>query len=309
MSILFITSNRIGDAVLSTGLLNRLLEMYPDDGVCVAAGGPCAALFEAVPRLLDIHTMTKRKRGGHWFELWRKVARHPWRAVIDIRRSALPWTIRVQHRYVVPRPRDNEHRVESLSRALGAEILSPTLWTNTGHEQHARQIIGDVGDFITIAPSANWIGKTWPSSRFADLATMLADAGNTKVLIVGAEPERAMAMPVFLQLGDAAIDGIGIGLLESFAAIRHTRLFIGNDSGLMHLAAASGVPTVGLFGPSNDRHYAPWGENGLVVRTPESLDELTGGPDYDYRNPGCMMESLQVDTVIQAIRDRWPDIL
>ena len=127
MALLFVTSNRIGDAVLSTGLLNRLLETYPDDGVFVAAGGPSAALFEAVPRLLDLHVMTKQKNGGHWFDLWRKVAGQRWRAVIDVRRSALPWTILAANRFVVPKAGDDEHRVESLSRALGSTALSPTI--------------------------------------------------------------------------------------------------------------------------------------------------------------------------------------
>lgn len=309
MAILFITSNRIGDAVLSTGLLARLLEMYPDDGVVVAAGGPCAALFEATPRLIDIHAMTKQKRGGHWFDLWRSVSARRWRAVLDIRRSALPWTILAANRHGVPKPRDDEHRVESLSRALGDAVLAPVLWTNDRHEHVAEALVGAIGRFAVIAPTANWIGKTWPAEKFADLGRRLTDGQIDKVLIVGAESERHMATPLFDQLGDVAVDGIGIGLLETFAAIKRAAIFVGNDSGLMHIAAASGVPSVGLFGPSDDRHYAPWGTNGLVIRTPESLDELIHHPDYDYRNPGCMMENLNVATVEAAIRQRWPDLI
>jgi ADP-heptose:LPS heptosyltransferase len=55
-----------------------------------------------------------------------------------------------------------------------------------------------------------------------------------------------------------------VDLLTAFACLKHARLFIGNDSGTMHLAAAAGVPTIGLFGPSDERLYAPWG------RTPRS---------------------------------------
>lgn len=310
MAILFITSNRIGDAVLSTGLLAHLLERYPDDGVFVSAGAPCTALFEATPRLTGLHAMTKRKRGGHWLDLWRTVSKRRWRAVADVRRSALPWLIRADRRFPVPAARDDEHRVESLSRTFGMEPLSPKLWTSADHERAADKAIGRRGPFIAIAPTANWIGKTWPASRFANLAERLIGDGGPatgmSVLIVGAESERAIAQPLLDTLGERAIDGIGIGLMESYAAISRSALFVGNDSGLMHLAAASGVPTAGLFGPSDDRHYAPWGPNGLVIRTPESLQDLIGGGDYDYRNPGCLMTGLTVDAAEAAIRERWP---
>lgn len=308
MSILFITSNRIGDAVLSTGLLNRLLEMYPDDDVVVAAGGPCTALFEAVPRLTALHPMTKKARGGHWIELWRKVSGRRWRAVCDVRRSAMPWVIRARDRYIVPKARDDEHRVLSLSRTFGSGALSPKLWTHDYHEQAADRLIGDNDNFIVMAPTANWIGKTWPADRFADLAEQLTGCSDRAVVIVGAEHEREMTREIFDRLGERAIDGIGIGLLESYAVINRASLFVGNDSGLMHLAAATGTPTVGLFGPSEDKHYAPWGEQGLVVRTPETPQEHVSRPGYDFRNADCMMVNLKVATVDAAIRDRWPEL-
>ncbi len=56
--------------------------------------------------------------------------------------------------------------------------------------------------------------------------------------------------------------------------LKRCRLMVANDSAMMHLAAASGIPTIGLFGPTKDQHYRPWGENGFVVRTPDSADPL-----------------------------------
>ncbi|MEQ8666504.1 MAG: glycosyltransferase family 9 protein [Rhodospirillales bacterium] len=313
MALLFITSNRIGDAVLSTGLLTKLMETYPDDGVFVAAGAPSLPLFEAVPQLLGSHAIVKKPRSGHWFDLWKTVAGRRWRAVLDVRRSALPWTVRAQHRYTVPKARDEEHRVESLSRALGSTPLAPTLWIGDSHRKTAHGVIDPSGAYIVVAPGANWIGKTWPAERFAEIVLRLIGPGGLaegmNALVVGAESEREMTMPLFDRLpADRIVDGIGIGLMPSAAAIEGARLFVGNDSGLMHLAAATGTPTAGLFGPSDDRHYAPWGDNGLVIRTPESLADIVGRPGYDHRNPGCLMESLTVDTVEQALRRRWPSL-
>ena len=67
------------------------------------------------------------------------------------------------------------------------------------------------------------------------------------------------------------IDLVGqADLLTAYACLGHARLFVGNDSGLMHLAAAAGTPTLGLFGPSDEQHYGPWGVDTRTVRGPRS---------------------------------------
>ena len=63
----------------------------------------------------------------------------------------------------------------------------------------------------------------------------------------------------------------------------------------MHLAAAMGVPTLGLFGPSREVHYAPWGDHCAVVRTAKSYEEIVGDPAYDYRRHDTWMDTLSVD--------------
>ena len=68
----------------------------------------------------------------------------------------------------------------------------------------------------------------------------------------------------------------------------------------MHIAAASGVPTLGLFGPSHPQIYGPWGVHTHFVRTEKSFVELTGAADYDHRTTGTMMGSLPVQHVLQS---------
>ena len=80
--LLFITSTRIGDTVLSTGLLDRFMAMLPDAPVTVACGPVAAPLFAHLPRLERVHAMAKRRRGGHWWELWRPVPGRPRLAVL-----------------------------------------------------------------------------------------------------------------------------------------------------------------------------------------------------------------------------------
>src|SRR5689334_23968356 len=82
MNILFITATRIGDAVLSTGLLAHLVERYPGAAVTIAAGPVAAPLFEAVPGLARRIVLEKRRWSGHWLMLWRATVATRWDLVV-----------------------------------------------------------------------------------------------------------------------------------------------------------------------------------------------------------------------------------
>ena len=97
------------------------------------------------------------------------------------------------------------------------------------------------------------------------------------------------------------IDLVGrLTLTEAAAALARCALYIGNDSGLMHLAAAAGAPTVGLFGPSPPEDYAPCGPHTAVARTRVPMAELIARPDYDHRTTGSLMGSLPVEDAVAA---------
>src|SRR3546814_8455790 len=73
----------------------------------------------------------------------------------------------------------------------------------------------------------------------------------------------------------------------------------------MHLAAAAGTPTLGLFGPSPEARYRPWGPKASFVRPPESFEQLTGAPGFDFAARQCFMESLGVEAAETAARRLW----
>ena len=109
---------------------------------------------------------------------------------------------------------------------------------------------------------------------------------------------------------DQRIDLVGkVDLLTASAVLRQCALFVGNDSGLMHIAAASGVTTLGLFGPSREENYAPWGSCSAVVRTRESYNELVDRPGYNHRITDSLMGSLTVDIVEKAAVKLWHKVI
>ncbi len=312
MSILFIGPTRLGDAILVSGVLAWLHEASPHEPITVACGAPAAMALANAPGVAALHVMDKRPRGGHWFDLWRAARAQRWRCIVDLRRSLLSWVLRADRRHVIPRGRTAEHRVALASRAIGLPPQPPRLWWSDQHRRRAADLLPDGRPVLALGPGANWICKQWPTGSFIDLAArLLATDGRLaggRLLLVGSLAEREVARPIFGALaGVSMVDGFGLDIPTTAALLSRCALFVGNDSAMMHLAAASGIPTVGLFGPTRDEHYGPWGPNGLVVRTAESVPQLlarrrSAGPD------STLMDSLDPDRVLAAINARWPTL-
>jgi ADP-heptose:LPS heptosyltransferase len=125
-----------------------------------------------------------------------------------------------------------------------------------------------------------------------------------RVAVFGGPGERAAAAPLLAGLGARAIDLVGtVDLATAAAAIARVDLFVGNDSGLMHVAAAAGVPTLGLFGPSDERNFRPWGPNAAYLRTQESKDALFARIGYRPSGSPSLLTSIAVETVEAAAQE------
>ncbi|CAN7211458.1 glycosyltransferase family 9 protein [Phenylobacterium sp. LjRoot219] len=308
--ILFITATNIGDAVLASGLIKRLADEIPNARFTIVAGPAAAPLFGFVPNLDELIVFAKQKDGSHWFDLWRKVRRRRWGLVVDLRGSAISRLVstkrRAVHRKLVGEP---IHKVMEAARVLKIEDqpAAPYIWTSPEVEAYAADLTAGQGPILAMAPAANWVGKTWPLERFSRVAMKLLGTGGPlqggRLMVLGAPGDRKTT----LGLKDCVprhrfIDLAGqVDLVTSFACLKHARLFVGNDSGAMHLAAASGAPTLGLFGPSDDRRYAPWGPNARLVRGGRSFEEIMSG-DPGSAQAVCHMMDLSVDRVYEAAR-------
>jgi len=308
MRILFITSTRIGDAVLSSGLLAHLIAQHPGARITVACGPAPAPLFAAVPGLARVIVLKKAPLGGHWLRLWGETLPYPWHTIVDLRRTGLAWLVLARRRYRLGREVPGMHKVRQYARLLGLtdDPPAPQVWTSETAKALASTLIPDGPPVLALGPTANWPGKQWRHDRFAELARRLTGPAGPLVgarLAVFAGPsERDRALPVLEAVPEARrIDLAGtIDLPTVHACLARAALYVGNDSGLMHLAAAAGAPTLGLFGPSRDEHYAPWGARAAVVRTAESYDELVSGSGYDHRTTGTLMDGLSVEAAAEA---------
>lgn len=310
MQLLFIGPTRIGDAVLSSGVLAWMLARWPEARVSVAAGPAAVPFYAEVPRLGDLIALEKRPVGGHWRRLWLKAIGRYWTAIADTRRSAVTWLVPAGRRFVMGYERAGVHKVVQASAMVGtAAPLAPQIWLAARHRQQARALVPDGVPVLALAPTANWGGKQWPAERFVGLAERLTGAGGplagAPIAVFAGPGERDAALPVLDAVPPPRrIDLAGkLDLLTAAACLGRADLFVGNDSGLMHIAAAMGTPTLGLFGPSREEHYGPWGPRALAVRTDLSYDRILATPGYDYTRHDTHMESLPVEKVFAGALD------
>ncbi len=309
--ILFITATRIGDAVLSSGLIKRLTDEIPNARFTVVAGPAAAPLFTDLPNLDRIIVFAKAKDGSHWFDLWRQVRKTRWGLVVDLRGSGLSRFIATRRRAIFRKgPGAPVHKVMEAARTLKIEDepAAPYIYTSPEIEAYAGELTAGAGPILAVAPAANWVGKTWPLERFSQVAIrLLGSAGPLKggrLMLLGGPEDTQLGreMKDIVQRGKF-IDLAGkVDLLTAFACLKRARLFLGNDSGTMHLAAAAGIPTLGLFGPSDETLYAPWGPDARVVRGPRSFEQIRA-IDPGFTQALCHMMDLSVDTVARAAKD------
>lgn len=312
MNLLFITATRVGDAVLTCGLLDHLLERHPGARVTIACGAPAASLFAAVPGLERIHVVRKRRYNLHWLDLWTRLLDRRWDLVVDLRSSLIGLLVRRRARLTHWKQQHRSHRVVELGRLAGIEPPPmPRAWTTEAQEATAGRLLGS-GPILAVGPAANSPGKQWPAARFAGLAKRLTGPEGflpgARIAIFAADNERAQVEPLLASLDpDRTIDLVGqLDLLEVAACLKRASLYVGNDSGLMHLAAACRTPTLGLFGPSPVERYRPWGPHCAVAQTLESYEALQALPDYRERwRQGRLMDSLTVDRAATAAEELW----
>ena len=307
--ILFITATRIGDAVLSSGLIKRLVDEIPEARFTIVAGPLAAPLFANVPNLERLIVFEKSRTGSHWFDLWRQVRRTRWGLIVDLRGSGLSRFLSTKRRAIHRKSAEPVHKVLEAARTLRIEDepAAPHLFTHQDVESYADELTKGQGPILAFAPSANWIGKTWPVERFSQVAMTLMDrygplAGG-RLMVLGGPGDEALARSLKDSAGRRFIDLAGkVDLLTAFACLKRARLFIGNDSGAMHLAATAGVPTLGLFGPSDERLYAPWGPHARVVRGPRGFETIKAS-DPGFTQVMCHMMDLPVETVVAAAKE------
>ena len=176
-------------------------------------------------------------------------------------------------RSVIPR---GAHVIEqnlSVAEALiGNPIGIPRIEfpINPTAEKRIHNILAQQGirDYAILNPGAGWGAKRWPAERYGEVARQLCADGLYPLINYGPGEERLVEEVVAASAGTAK--PIKLTISELIALMRRANLFIGGDTGPMHLAAALHIPVVAIFGPTNPARNGPYGTRSIVLRNPVS---------------------------------------
>ena len=203
VKILFITATRLGDAILSTGLLDYMLRAWPEGRVTVACGSLPSSIFEGFPNVVKIIPITKKPMNGHWVDLWKQTVGTNWDVVVDMRNSAVSRLIFAKKRYVFgARKGEALHKVEQAAYLMKlSEPPSPKLHFTDAQKKFGKDLVPEFGGMVlAVGPSANWIGKTWPAAHYIEVIKKLTATDGlmpgARVAVFAAPGEEDQARPV-----------------------------------------------------------------------------------------------------------------
>jgi len=210
----------------------------------------------------------------------------------------------------VVKPRSGvQHRIDRDLEALTpmgiqAGSKDPTLWVTSEEANIADQLLDQLGVqrsqlIVVLQPGARYWFKAWPPERFAELADRLSSQYGCQVLIGGSHQDIDLAQQIRQMTKSRPIIMAGRTTIKQFAAIaKKSALFVGSDSGAMHIASAVGTPMVALFGPSSPREWGPRG--GPVEVIYKGLDCRTCFHPTCRRGEQNCMQLIMIDEVMLA---------
>ncbi|UCE39831.1 MAG: glycosyltransferase [Candidatus Aminicenantes bacterium] len=211
-----------------------------------------------------------------------------------------------------------QHEVEQqldILRFLGAMPDDNRLevWTSQEDEQFAQNVLNKYGitqadGIIAFAPGAAWPFRRWPAQRFIELGQWLQDTFNVFVLILAAKNEEDLALKIEKGLRDGKTVNLAgkTTLREMAAVLKHCNLFVGNDSGPLHVATAAGIPVVGFYGPGEYHRFKPWGMNQEALWLDLSCSPCS--QNCLFSEPRCI-EGITLNQVKNLLAQKMPFIL
>lgn len=319
-SILFVSQSGIGNLIMQLAAIKRFKKEHPEwkVDVWVDPKRNTANLAKIIPDIDEvISAPIKRSALGHVVQIW-KMGRQKYQAGVvlypgqQIKSAAYLWLMNVKQRI--------GHRYSWLGNPDSALFLSKAITVRTNTHDVDQNIyllkeaglVGEGNEYesyeITIpqkycllaeryaqeaklpadkkfiglhaGSNKNFSWKRWPAENFATLGKYLVKKGY-HVLLFGNQEEMRLNKDIRQRIGKHHVSIVSAKLMVTAALIKKCEYFISNDSGLMHLAAAAGTKTYGIFGPTDETRTGPRGTNSQVIRAPGTKPVYDVNDNYD----------------------------
>ena len=300
MKILVISSNLIGDNILSSGVLQHFLKNYSNPKFTLITGPTAYQLYEHFPNLEQKIIIKKKKYNLHWFIILQKCLFKKWDIVIDFRSSLLSYFLAKKKKYIFVKNNKNFH-LEQLNQLFKFNCLNLKIFNSDQEHEIAEKYIDKKYKHVVICPGGNWKPKIWSVENYNKLIKkILVKYNQVKFILVGSSNEEKNLFKDIVKEIDKEylINLMGKSLTLTSSFMKKSNLFVGNDSGLMHLSVSSSLTTIALFGPTNDKIYGHKGNNSFVIRTSESYENLRNNIIDENKS---YMDSIKVDDILDII--------
>lgn len=315
--ILIVRVDRIGDVVLSTPAFRAVRESFPESEIHLLVREYTEDL---VLNNASIDKMLVHHRDALADDYDLAIALHPGFVPNRLVFSAgAAWRVGYGGRggdfFLTHKLRDDRaarvrHEVESVLEIVGlvgceTEDMSLVVSVTEEGEAFVRHFLreNDISAaelIVVIHPGARQEYIRWTKEGFAEVADRLIREKEAKVILIGTRDEESLVAEVMSLMKETAICAVGTALTEVVSVIKSAKLFVGNSTGPMHIAAALGVPVVAVFGSNHpldsQKAWRPWHVRCRAVSTDD--DRFKQHPsDYDVSE--CM-ESISADAVFSA---------
>ncbi len=313
--ILFVTLSNIGDCILTLPVLDCLRKDFPEAEITVIVGPRPAMIFQESRNANKVFIYDKRSGLGAKINLLKSLRKNKFDLVVDLRNSIFSWLVpaRRKNPNSLRLPSSLKHmRERHLFKLSGlglkrecAKVEAKSLSVRLQDEEYISQILKKAGiidkdRIMVISPGARSLIKRWPKEKFTDLVNSLP--AGFKIILIGDQDDAPINQYISRNALVSVLDLTGrTSLLQTAALLKKATLLITNDSANLHLASYLNVPTVAIFGPTDDTKYGPWSENWRVVKK-EIFCRPCMKAQCRFKTMECL-HRVSVEDVLRQVRE------
>ncbi|MDC6484722.1 glycosyltransferase family 9 protein [Methylophilaceae bacterium] len=270
--ILFITLSNIGDVILTTPTLESLHFKFPNATFDIVGDKRSKLLFKYCPYMNNFY---EKDKDAGWYGvllLIKRLREKKYDLAVDLRSDGILYFVKARNKIFKASNRSSlrMHSVEKhfLSLKTVVENNPPltNIWLSDYEKELATKILSKYNHSLTIGVGANFEGKIWDVSKYIELAKLLKNFFDV-IILVGDKNDITISKEFISGYNGKIINCCGhYNLLETTAIIKKSDFFIGNDSGLGHIASAVKTKSFTIFGVGQPYRYRPWNNEAFWVQ-------------------------------------------
>ncbi|MFC1698671.1 glycosyltransferase family 9 protein [Candidatus Omnitrophota bacterium] len=310
--ILIVNLSNIGDAVLTTPVVQSLRDNFPHAHLAVLVGPRAFGVFKSDRRINQKIIYDKSITWKNKLALTNRLRHDNYDLVVDLRESFFSILLGSRYRtsVILKPPKSLLHmkdrhlwKVSSLGLTVD-NTQGPSVELGAEEQLNVSKLlkkwqVKNNQVLIALAPGARNKTKRWEKQAYAQLIEKLKGSYNARIINVGDSDDRPLVEEIISSIRPQPINACGRTEIGELAyLLTKCKLLISNDSAPMHLAWAVGTPVVSIFGPTDDRKYGPRGPKDVVIR--KILDCAPCGKSLCFKGTRDCMKLINVDQVFAA---------